>query len=101
MDEMDEPTAVPWFRCEFCGKEFEPGPDDFWESGIGSASHSCDKPIPDGAISAEELERMSEYELREIGLTLEERDELLKTGTITTGASCICPECQKSEFDAE
>ncbi|MGV3771357.1 MAG: hypothetical protein ACO1QB_00545 [Verrucomicrobiales bacterium] len=44
-------------------------------------------------FTPEQLERMTEFELQEIGLTPAERDELLNTGEITTGAVMLCPDC--------
>jgi len=45
-------------------------------------------------ITGEQLAAMSEYELKERGLTPEDRDKLLNGEEITVGGMCICQACQ-------
>ena len=92
------------FKCDSCGKEFDADPDTMVEVHMGGSCPCCDEKISKAeadrliesgeAISAERLERMTEYELQEIGLTPQERDALLRGEQITTGGACICKECQ-------
>jgi len=94
------------FTCEECGKQFDPDPDTMLELHLGPEPCPCceggeahqeelEKAVEDGeAFTADQLAAMSEDHLKEIGLTPEDRDKLLRGETITTGAICICKECQ-------
>ncbi len=89
------------FTCALCGKDFPPDPLTMVEAGFSSCSDSPDcecgcsgAGLGDDGISFDDLAAMNEYQLSEIGLTLSQRDELLKNGEITSGGMCICLECQ-------
>lgn len=96
------------FNCQMCGHEFEPEPDSFLETGFSSDYHPADLSEKDleemvasgAAITSDKLEAMSEYELSEIGLSLQDREKLLVGSTVEIGAMCVCKECQ-DEMDAE
>lgn len=93
------------FTCEECGKTFEPDPDTMLEIRLGGECPCCtgetteeeaEQLLADGdAITTEQLEAMSEYELAELGLTPEDREKLLAGEEISAGAVCICRECQE------
>jgi hypothetical protein len=82
------------FKCEECGKEFEPDPDSMVEMHLSATMLSIDEETPHGAIDAEELNAMSKDDLKENGLTEEDRQKLLAGEELTIGGCCICKECQ-------
>lgn len=92
------------FKCEECGKEFDPEPDSMVELHLkgecpccvdGVSEEELEEMIESGeAITAEKLSTMTEYELSEVGLTVDQRDALLRGEEMTIGAACICQECQ-------
>jgi len=87
------------FKCSICGKEFDPDPDTVSEVGFSAVpSNSIEEAqqlLDDGdAFTDEQLRDMNEYELKEIGLTPQSRDELLENMYVETGADIVCAECQ-------
>lgn len=92
------------FLCEVCGKQFDPDPGSMVEVLMhgecpccegGLSRQEAEKLTESGeAIAADQLAAMNEEELREIGLTPEERDRLLAGEDIAIGGACICRECQ-------
>lgn len=85
------------FKCEECGKLFDPDPDSMVECHLSPelvSDEEADKYEAEGGITPEQLEAMDETSLREIGLTAEQRKRLLNGEEITTGGMCICVECQ-------
>ena len=96
------------FECSECGKRFEPDPDAMVETGLGPQWVKDEAPCglmeevsreEGGAILAEDLAKMDEIDLRTFGLTPESRDKLLAGEHVTTGAACICRECQDKMLD--
>jgi hypothetical protein len=90
------------FKCQICGKEFPADPDCMVEAGFSPVLESDDDielEDDEEIIDEDQLKKMSEYELNEIGLSLEDRDKLLNGEDITTGGMCICKECQDKMED--
>ena len=98
---------TPDFTCDWCGKVFPADPRTMVESGF-SAGHEAEHDPADNwkggtpqfeklsleitEISPDTLESMK----REMGLNDDELAELLRTGSVKNGASCVCLECQDS-----
>lgn len=82
------------FKCEECGKEFDPDPDTMRELHIGSELVPEEDTTISELPSPEELSSMSEFHLSELGLTTDDRDKLLRGEDVVVGAICVCKECQ-------
>jgi hypothetical protein len=93
------------FQCQECGKEFDPDPDTMRELSMTGECPCCDGISPEEteellasgeAFTGEQLEKMSDYELSEIGLSPQDRDNLLAGASVSVGAICLCKDCQDS-----
>lgn len=86
------------FRCQECGRAFEPTPDAMVEVEIGPAllpTHQAQAMEEAGqCLTAADLQEADEDQLKEWGLTPAQRDAMLKGEAVTTGGMCICIECQ-------
>lgn len=85
------------FKCDECGKLFDPDPDSMVECHLSPevVSHEeAEAYEAEGGITPEQLAAMDETALREIGLTADQREKLLNGEDITSGGMCICVECQ-------
>lgn len=86
------------FRCQECGRTFDPDPDTMLESELGAevvSEAEADEMAELGTgILAEDLAEADEDELRELGLTPAQRDALLRGESVPFGGLCICKECQ-------
>ena len=51
-------------------------------------------------LTPEKLEAMSEYELSELGLTLQDRVNLLAGKEVAAGAQAVCPSCRQKRSAA-
>jgi hypothetical protein len=99
---MIDPLLIP---CQCCGSSFVADPDAFIEVDISSRPATAEEIRQfeeEGAdfLTPERLSAMSDYELREIGLTLHDRIRLLAGQSITVGAMAICPTCRGREVAA-
>lgn len=73
------------FTCDDCGKEFPANPETMVETGIAVE--------PGHSLEPQDREGVKD----EMDLTDAQLDELMTRGFITTGAACICIECQDKE----
>ncbi len=91
------------FTCSVCGKEFPADPDTMVEVGFSAMQLKEGEESPEEceAIGKDELESMGEYQLSELGLTPEIREKLLRGEDVTTGAECMCLECQDKMLEDE
>ena len=92
------------FTCDECGASFDPDPLAILECGWGCydvAEDKCEKvAFESGCLTKSGLERMSEYELSEIGMTPTQRDQLLNgEESVDAGTICLCPDCRGRIFD--
>jgi len=83
------------FKCEECGKEFDPDPDTMMET------HWCavyepafGEPENTHAADAVVLEEATDDELKMAGLDREAAQKILAGEEVVAGAMCICRECQ-------
>jgi hypothetical protein len=96
--------------CDWCEREFEPQPHNFVESGFSVAPEEGDEWKNDGDMphndeppTPEQIAAMK----REMQLSDEQVQQLINTGHVDTGYSCICDEClggcgdEQDEEDAE
>lgn len=86
------------FTCELCGGTFKPEPDSMIEWNV--ASELVPEGEADTGWNREELEGMNEWDLKAIGLSPEQRDELLAGKTIRFGG-CICIPCQNKLLEEQ
>lgn len=94
------------FVCQECGREFDPDPDSMVEIHIRGECPCCEsglteddlsKMLEEGtAITAEQLLEMNEEELKEVGLSVQDKEKLLMGEDVVSGGMCICKECQDS-----
>ena len=89
------------FTCQACGREFEPETEAMVEVGFSRELFRQGDPLPEDMITPEQLAAMSEYELQEIGLTLEDREKLMRGEPVDTGAVCLCEACREEIFEEE
>lgn len=77
------------FKCEECGKEFDPNPDTMIEMII--SEDACEEVEIDDEESNEPYKN---YPVEEINLSLQEMDALSRGEEVPVGGMCICIECQ-------
>lgn len=105
---MNEP--IPDFTCDWCGKVFPADPRAMVESGFSAAYEdepdAADKwkgEAPERSPATIKLEDASPEMIAkmkaEMGLNDAEVKELLETGSIENGASCVCLECQDAGLE--
>ncbi len=93
------------FTCDWCGKEFPADPRTMMESGFSAEFEPEDNAAESWKGEApERIPARIKYEdappeiitqmKNEMGLNDEQVKELLETGGVTSGASCVCIECQ-------
>jgi hypothetical protein len=107
--QMSEP--IPMFTCDWCGKEFPADPDTMTESGF-SAVHADDEDPAEAWKGEPDHEHepltmkfedapaeMIEHMKSQMGLSDAECKELIETGHVEAGASCVCIECQDKALE--
>lgn len=86
------------FKCEECGKEFEPDPAAMVEIEMGPEllpEADAERMEESGqCLTAGDLREADAEQLQEWGLTEKERDLMLSGESVATGGICICVECQ-------
>lgn len=95
---MNSSDETVQFKCEECGKLFEPDPEAMVELTMGGQCECCDGFTEKGesgeSYTPEEIAAMNADQLEEIGLTPETREKLLAGEEVTVGAMCLCRCCQ-------
>lgn len=94
-------------KCDWCGVDFPANPNAFSESGISM----FEQPDDAEAWKGEQLESpvrgvvLSDSDKAalkgELGLDDEQLRELLETGSVNTGFSCVCPKCMDDSLHAD
>jgi len=86
------------FKCQQCGKLFEPDPDSMvemhWTPQEATEAEAAAAEEDGSVITAEQLAAMSPDELEEMGLTEEAREKMLRGEEVAAGGLCICTDCQ-------
>lgn len=75
------------FKCEECGKEFDPDPNSMVEMIISEDETQIDE-------NEDENEPYKNFPVEEIELSLQEMDALSRGEEVAVGGMCICTECQ-------
>jgi hypothetical protein len=99
---MIDPLLMP---CQCCGTPFVADPEAFIEVDMvrrPATAEEIRQFEEEGAefLTPEKLEAMSEYELGEIGLTIQDRTRLLAGQEITAGAHAVCRACRQNRSAA-
>jgi hypothetical protein len=99
---MIDPLLMP---CQWCGTPFIADPEAFIEVDMirrPATAEEIRQFEEEGAefLTPEKLEAMSDYELREIGLTALDRANLLAGEEIAAGAQAVCQACRQKQSAA-
>lgn len=97
--EVPEPTGAK-FRCQFCGREFDPDPRMICDGGLQPCIVKDGVIVPHDVIDLDFVREASDDELRAAGIEPDDREKLLRGEHVST-AFCICLECQDKEFPEE
>lgn len=82
------------FQCDICGESFEPDPEALVEAEYSAEIPSSENSQGDpDVMTRDEMKALTTEELREYGLTPEQRDALLR-GEKVSSARVICRHCQ-------
>lgn len=85
------------FRCQFCGREFDPDPRMICDGGLQPCIVKDGVIVPDDVIDLDFVREASDDELRAAGIEPDEREKLLRGEHVST-TFCICLECQNQEL---
>lgn len=83
------------FKCQECGKDFEPDPDTMMECHVSAEWADEDGEEWKGQSEPMEMTpEMREQAKKQLGCDDEQLDRLLSGEEVVCGALCICKECQ-------
>jgi hypothetical protein len=99
---MIDPLLMP---CQCCGTPFVADPEAFVEVDMvrrPATPEEIRQFEEEGAefLTPEKLAAMSEYELSEIGLSVQDRVNLLAGKEVSAGAQAVCRACRQSRSAA-
>lgn len=85
------------FECSECGKKFPPDPDSIHEVEMGSIlmpeSVAQEEVEKGNAMSIEEAKKLTDEDLKQMDMSRDDLNKIIRGEDVAVGGVCICPEC--------